>query len=138
RRRSSDLMWMRVIGECILAPAKHDQGIVRIRTFRKWLAQIRTHRFNSGIRFIQGGPEKTKFGSVKVLDNKDTHHSLVHKVAKSALSDSMARAGQKGRWPVPLQNRVDPFGEIHATPERGLFTGNRGVIHSPTSKTLLK
>ncbi|MBI1621113.1 hypothetical protein IOD40_10615 [Aquamicrobium sp. cd-1] len=39
---------------------------------------------------------------------------------------------------MPLQNRVDPFGEIHATPERGLFTGNRGVIHSPTSKTLLK
>ena len=28
--------------------------------------------------------------------------------------------------PSPLQNRVDPFGEIVATPERGLFLGNRG------------
>ncbi|MFV0281756.1 MAG: hypothetical protein ACK5JM_13480 [Rhodoblastus sp.] len=28
--------------------------------------------------------------------------------------------------PSPLQNRVDPFGEIRATPERGLLFGNRG------------
>jgi len=27
---------------------------------------------------------------------------------------------------VPLQNRVDPFGELFATPSRGLFLGNRG------------
>lgn len=27
---------------------------------------------------------------------------------------------------TPLQNRVTPFGEIIATPERGLFMGNRG------------
>ncbi|UUP18479.1 hypothetical protein [Nitratireductor thuwali] len=39
---------------------------------------------------------------------------------------------------MPLQNRVDPFGEIHSTPARGLFTGNRGVIHDPDSRTLLK
>lgn len=38
---------------------------------------------------------------------------------------------------MPLQNRVDPFGKIHAVPERGLFTGNRGVIHDPATKTLL-
>jgi hypothetical protein len=38
---------------------------------------------------------------------------------------------------LALQNRVDPFGEIHATPERGLFTGNRGVIHDPDTRTLL-
>lgn len=38
---------------------------------------------------------------------------------------------------MPLQNRVDPFGNIHATPERGLFTGNRGIIHDPDSRTLL-
>lgn len=30
---------------------------------------------------------------------------------------------------MPLQNRVTPFGEIVAIPERGLFTGNRGVLH---------
>jgi hypothetical protein len=40
--------------------------------------------------------------------------------------------------PMPLQNRVDPFGVIHAVPERGLFMGNRGIIHDPETKTLLK
>jgi hypothetical protein len=45
------------------------------------------------------------------------------------------RAGEKT---MPLQNRVDPFGAIHAVPERGLFTGNRGIIHDPETKTLLK
>ncbi len=38
---------------------------------------------------------------------------------------------------MPLQNRVDPFGEIHAVAERGLFTGNRGIIHDPDTRTLL-
>ena len=38
---------------------------------------------------------------------------------------------------MPLQNRVTPTGEIIATPHRGLFTGNRGIIHDPTTKTLL-
>ncbi len=39
---------------------------------------------------------------------------------------------------MPLQNRVDPYGAIHAVPERGLFTGNRGIIHDPETKTLLR
>jgi hypothetical protein len=39
---------------------------------------------------------------------------------------------------MPLQNRVTPFGEILATPARGLFTGNRGIIHDPETRTLLK
>jgi hypothetical protein len=30
---------------------------------------------------------------------------------------------------MPRQNRVDPFGAIIATPERGQFLGNRGVLH---------
>jgi hypothetical protein len=38
---------------------------------------------------------------------------------------------------MPLQNRVAPSGEIVATPKRGLFTGNRGIIHDPATKTLL-
>jgi hypothetical protein len=38
---------------------------------------------------------------------------------------------------MPLQNRVTPTGDIIATPERGLFVGNRGIIHDPTTKTLL-
>lgn len=39
---------------------------------------------------------------------------------------------------MALQNRVDPFGDIHAVDARGMFTGNRGIIHDPTTKTLLK
>jgi hypothetical protein len=38
---------------------------------------------------------------------------------------------------MPLQNRVTPFGEIVAISQRGLFTGNRGIIHDPSTKTLL-
>ena len=38
---------------------------------------------------------------------------------------------------MPLQNRVTPLGDIVADPHRGLFTGNRGIIHDPATKTLL-
>src|SRR5437773_2139729 len=38
---------------------------------------------------------------------------------------------------MPLQNRVLPTGDIVADPHRGLFTGNRGIIHDPATKTLL-
>jgi len=32
--------------------------------------------------------------------------------------------------PMPRQNRVTPFGQIVATPERGTLMGNRGIIHN--------
>ena len=38
---------------------------------------------------------------------------------------------------MPLQNRVTPIGDIIATPHRGMFTGNRGIIHDPATRTLL-
>ncbi|MDL2407008.1 hypothetical protein PY650_15315 [Rhizobium calliandrae] len=38
---------------------------------------------------------------------------------------------------APLQNRVTPFGDIVAISQKGLFTGNRGIIHNPATKTLL-
>src|SRR5947209_1601664 len=38
----------------------------------------------------------------------------------------------------PLQNRVTPLGDIIATPHRGMFTGNRGIIHDPATKTLTR
>jgi hypothetical protein len=34
------------------------------------------------------------------------------------------------------QNRVTPFGEIVATPERGTFMGNRGVLHDGEGRIL--
>jgi hypothetical protein len=39
---------------------------------------------------------------------------------------------------MPLQNRVTPTGDIIATPHRGLFTGNRGIIHDPATRTLTR
>ena len=39
---------------------------------------------------------------------------------------------------MPLQNRVTPLGDIIATPHRGMFTGNRGIIHDPATKTLTR
>lgn len=41
---------------------------------------------------------------------------------------------ERGR---PLQNRVTPWGDIAAISQRGMFTGNRGIIHDPATKTLL-
>jgi len=38
---------------------------------------------------------------------------------------------------LPLQNRVTPLGDIVATSQRGTFTGNRGIIHDPATRTLL-
>jgi len=35
---------------------------------------------------------------------------------------------------MPHQNRVTPFGEIIATPERGTFTGNRGILHDDSGQ----
>ena len=39
---------------------------------------------------------------------------------------------------MPLQNRVLPTGEILAIPDRGMFVGNRGIIHNSATKTLLR
>ena len=39
---------------------------------------------------------------------------------------------------MPLQNRVTPTGDIVATPHRGTFTGNRGIIHDPGTRTLTR
>lgn len=35
---------------------------------------------------------------------------------------------------MPRQNRVTPFGALIATPERGTFLGNRGVLHDAAGR----
>jgi hypothetical protein len=35
---------------------------------------------------------------------------------------------------MPLQNRVTPFGEIVAVPERGTMMGNRGILHDANGR----
>lgn len=50
----------------------------------------------------------------------------------------MTAAAGKGGTVVTLQNRVDPFGDIHSVAARGAFTGNRGIIHDPATRTLTR
>ena len=40
------------------------------------------------------------------------------------------------RLPVPRQNRVTPFGQIVAVPERGTVMGNRGRLHDGAGRIL--
>src|SRR5690242_8051752 len=35
---------------------------------------------------------------------------------------------------MPLKNRVTPFGEIIAVPERGALMGNRGILHDDVGR----
>jgi len=51
------------------------------------------------------------------------------------------RRRQSGSWAkdwgnaeMHLQNRVTPFGEIVAISQRGMFTGNRGIVHDPVTR----
>ena len=37
---------------------------------------------------------------------------------------------------MPLQNRVTPFSTIEVSPTRGLFTGNRGILHNDKQELL--
>lgn len=37
---------------------------------------------------------------------------------------------------MPFKNRVDPAGDLFESEARGQFTGNRGVIHDPKTRTL--
>jgi hypothetical protein len=50
----------------------------------------------------------------------------------------MTAEAERSSFPMPLQNRVTPSGDIIATPHRGMFTGNRGIIHDPATKTLTR
>jgi hypothetical protein len=41
------------------------------------------------------------------------------------------RINQKSAMPkVPYQNRVDPYGQLHAVRNRGAWMGNRGILHN--------
>ena len=39
---------------------------------------------------------------------------------------------------MPLQNRVDPFGNLHAVSSRGSLMGNRGILHDDDINVLRK
>lgn len=37
---------------------------------------------------------------------------------------------------MPYQNKVDPWGNIHAVKSRGMFLGNRGVLHNENQEII--
>ena len=37
---------------------------------------------------------------------------------------------------MPLQNRVDPYGRLHAVADRGSLMGNRGVLHDASRRVV--
>jgi hypothetical protein len=45
-----------------------------------------------------------------------------------------ARGARMRREREPLQNRVTPFGDVVAIPQRGLYIGNRAIIHDPANQ----
>jgi hypothetical protein len=57
--------------------------------------------------------------------------------ARTAQRDLAKHPADIRRKTTHLQNRVTPFGEIVALLQRGMFTGNRGIIHDPDTKSLL-
>jgi hypothetical protein len=38
---------------------------------------------------------------------------------------------------MPLQNRVDPYGKLHAVEARGEWMGNRGILHDDAGRIVL-
>jgi hypothetical protein len=53
---------------------------------------------------------------------------LTHELVRRA---GQVTAPEPGR---PLRNRVTPFGEIAAVPERGTLFGNRGILHDDNKR----
>jgi hypothetical protein len=39
---------------------------------------------------------------------------------------------------MPLRNRVDPYGELHAVEARGAWMGNRGVLHDDENRIVAR
>jgi hypothetical protein len=37
---------------------------------------------------------------------------------------------------MPLQNRVDPYGKLHAVEARGAWMGNRGILHDDANRVV--
>jgi DNA alkylation damage repair protein AlkB len=81
---------------------------------------------------VWGGSDRLTFHGVHAL--AEGGHELT---GAYRLNTTLRRALQSFDV-MPLQNRVTPVGDIVAAPERGCFTGNRGIIHDLRTHTLLK
>ncbi len=84
---------------------------------------------------------RARYGVGKHASNPEFHHRAVtfggyraDVVVGCSRTDPPACAADAGLKRMDLQNRVSPDGELHAVRARGMFTGNRGIIHDPDQK----
>lgn len=123
--------------ERILSASKDNDRLMPLCSCGQALSTMRVADIDRRACFLKRPADLAQAGFVIVLDDKDAHPAKSRGDTCPARV-TMRRTELKGREGMPLQNRIDPFGEIHAVPERGLFMGNRGIIHDPETKTLLK
>jgi len=64
-------------------------------------------------------------------------HGLLPDHLRVLLEQLEMLSGKSRSKPMPLQNRVSPFGDIVSVSARGTYMGNRGIIHDAKTKTLL-
>lgn len=64
-------------------------------------------------------------------------HGLLPDHLRVLLEQLEMLSGKSRSKPMPLQNRVNPFGDIVSVSARGTYMGNRGIIHDAKTKTLL-
>ena len=112
--------------------ARHDAG----RAFRRRLRQAEGPAAGRYFhhRSVAGHLDLLSLGYRAVVPAADPRRGVISYLSRLR-SQSGAREQERT---MPLQNRVTPSGDIIATPHRGLFTGNRGIIHDPATKTLTR
>jgi hypothetical protein len=88
-----------------------------------------------GASLLKRTTDLSEPGIFEILDDENAHGISGWKRRKA--SDSMGLQKEE-EAAMTLQNRVDPFGAIHADPARGTLTGNRGIIHDPATRTLTR
>jgi hypothetical protein len=60
-----------------------------------------------------------------------THHAALLARACALIPPSPTQlSSPTGQPPMPLPNRINPWGQFVATPERGTRMGNRGILHA--------
>jgi hypothetical protein len=123
------------VGQRVLTAAKHHCRVVAIDALRQRIAAMGAAKIDFGAGFGEGLTDLAEACIVVVLDDQNPQRRPLLTAFAMPVAYHAPDASEKEEA-VPLQNRVDPFGEVHAVPSRGMFTGNRGVIHNPETKTL--
>src|SRR5260221_10527212 len=121
---------------CRRIPGSSFPGIPHCRSSRRSATGLRDF---SNLAPLAGGGRIASTDAIRVRGL--SAHTSSSEFAETAPHPNPLPAKSGAREqdePMPLQNRVTPTGDIIATPHRGMFTGNRGIIHDPATKTLTR